>query len=246
MKKQKTKINLGLFGSSGKMGLAVEQMLMGNKEIVPCLAIGKTKSSVFKMTLPSLKKTDPALLKQVNVWIDFSSPEGFFELVKITEKEKTAIVSGTTGFSEKEFTEFKKIAKIRNLFWASNMSPGLWTFRQALKNFKTLAHFDFAIEEIHHTQKKDKPSGTAKTLHRDLESVVQKKIDTPVSHRLGGVFGIHTVFAASPNEVITLQHQALNRTVFAEGALLAATWLSKQKTGLYTMDDLFFTKGVKP
>lgn len=245
MKKQKTKINLGLLGSSGKMGQAVEQILAANKNLVPYLAVGKIKSSVFMTTASTLKKADSKTLKQVNIWIDFSSPEGFFELVKITEKEKTPIVSGTTGFSEKEFSEFKKIAKTRSLFWASNMSPGLWAFRQALKSFKTLSHFDFSIEEIHHTQKKDKPSGTAKTLHADLEKVVQKQIETPASHRLGGVFGVHTVFAASPSEMITFQHQALNRTVFAEGAILATTWLAQQKAGLYSMDDLFFTKGVQ-
>lgn len=245
MKKQNTKLNIGVLGSSGKMGLAIEQMLLANKNFIPLLAIGKTKSPLFHTTRSSLKKADQKLLKKIDVWIDFSSPEGFFELIKATEKEKTPVVSGTTGFSEKEFSEFKKIAKERNLFWASNMSPGLWAFRQALKSLKTLSHFDFSMEEIHHTQKKDKPSGTAKTLQADLEKVIQKKIETPISHRLGGVFGVHTIFAASPSEMITLQHQALNRTVFAEGALLAAKWLAQQRTGLYSMDDLFFTKGAK-
>ena len=64
----------------------------------------------------------------------------------------------------------------------------------------------------------------------------------PISLRLGGVFGIHTLLAASSNEMITMQHQALNRTVFAEGALLASEWIVKQKAGLYSMDDLFFKK----
>jgi 4-hydroxy-tetrahydrodipicolinate reductase len=129
--------------------------------------------------------------------------------------------------------------KKRPIFWASNMSPGLWAFRQAMKGLQSIASFDFAIEEVHHTQKKDKPSGTAKTLHADLEKITGKKIETPTSFRLGGVFGVHTIYAASSNEVITMQHQALNRTVFAQGALLASHWLVQKPAGYYSMDDLF-------
>lgn len=236
------KIKVGLYGGSGKMGQAVEQMLPAMKsknELVPFLFIGKNPSQLFSISAEKITNVEEEVLADVDVWIDFSSPEGTIELLAATEKLKTAVVTGSTGLTDGEFAKLKAHGKKRPLFWASNMSPGLWAFRQAMKGLKSIAEFDFAMEEIHHTQKKDRPSGTAKTLHGDLEKITNKKIETPTSFRLGGVFGVHTLYAASSNEVITMQHQALNRTVFAQGALLAGHWLVEQKAGYYSMDDLF-------
>jgi len=236
------KIKLGLFGGSGKMGQAIEQMLPqvnSKNELVPFLFVGKKPSTLFSVSVQSLDQTEADVLRDVDVWIEFSSETGLLELLKKTETFKTPVVSGSTGLSEKTFSLLKTSAKKRPVFWASNMSPGLWAFRQAMKGLASVSHFDFAIEEVHHTQKKDRPSGTAKTLHRDLENVIGKKVSTPSSLRLGGVFGVHTLYAASSNEVITMQHQALNRTVFAEGALMAADWLAGRKNSYYTIDDIF-------
>lgn len=235
-------INVGLFGGSGKMGKAIEQMLplMKTKnKLIPFLFIGKETSPLFAITAKKIDNVESDILKDVDVWIEFTSPEGLAELLRATEKFQTPIVSGSTGLTEKDFSRLKKSSSKRKLFWASNMSPGLWAFRQAMKGLSHIANFDFAIDEIHHTQKKDNPSGTAKTLHGDLQKITNKNIPAPIGHRIGGVFGVHTLYAASSNEVITMQHQALNRTVFAEGSLLAADWLTQQKSGLYSMDDMF-------
>lgn len=234
-------MKLGLFGSTGKMGFAVAHLVDqdSKKTFIPYLAVGKTTSSLFAMTVVDLRDIENEILTDVDVWIDFSSAEGLAHLLKSTEKQKTPIVSGSTGLSDSDFKNLKIHSKQRALFWASNLSPGLWAFRQALQSFSSIANFDFAIDEIHHTQKKDQPSGTAKTLQADLEQAIGRKISTPSSHRLGGVFGVHNVIAASANEVITFQHQALNRSVFAEGALKAAGWLTERKPGLYSMDDLY-------
>ncbi len=239
------KINIGLFGS-GKMGKAVAQLLLSMKTknpLFPFLSIGKEPADLFaqlfEISALNIKKVEPSVLAEVQVWIDFSSAAGLSELLRATEKFKTPIVSGSTGLAPADFIRLKKLAKKRSLFWAANMSPGLWAFRQAMQGLASISEFDFAIEEIHHTQKKDRPSGTAKTLQADLEKIINKKIQAPTSFRLGGVFGIHTLYAASSNEIITMQHQALNRTVFAEGALRASLWLVGQKVGFYSMDDMF-------
>lgn len=231
---------LGLFGGSGKMGQAVEQMLPKfSGSLEPFLFVGKKPSSHFSMSAGQIENIEDDVLAEVDVWIDFTSPEGLSALLSYTRKFKTAVVSGSTGLTQDDFLTLKSAAKSRSIFWASNMSPGLWAFRQALKGLANVSHFDFAIEETHHNQKKDKPSGTAKTLQGDLEKITKKKIETPVSLRLGGVFGVHTVYAASSNEVLSFQHQALNRTVFAEGALLAAGWVQKRRKGFYSMDDMY-------
>jgi 4-hydroxy-tetrahydrodipicolinate reductase len=238
-------IKIGLFGGSGKMGRAIEQilpLLKSKNKLEPFLYIGKETSSLFSISAEKITNIEEEILKEVDVWIDFTSPEGLSQLLKATEKLKTPIVSGSTGLSKKNFSDLKINAKKRKLFWASNMSLGLWAFRQAMKSLSPISNFDFAIEEIHHTKKKDNPSGTAKTLHGDLEKIVNKKVQLQEGLRIGGVFGVHTLTAASDNEMITMQHQALNRTVFAEGALLAGHWLVSQKNGLYSMDDMLLKK----
>lgn len=235
------KINIGLYGAGGKMAAAVEQMLplMKTKnQAVPYLSVGNQTSALFAVSAGKLENVETEILEDVDVWIDFTSHDGLEKLLKQTSNLKTPVVSGSTGLSEKQFLLLKAESKKRPLFWASNMSPGLWAFRQAMKGLSSVSHFDFVIDEIHHTQKKDNPSGTAKTLHGDLENLTGKRIQTPVGYRIGGVFGVHTLYAASSNEVITMQHQALNRTVFAEGSLLAADWLVSRKPGYYSMDDM--------
>lgn len=235
-------LKIGLFGGSGKMGQAVESVVIEKKHN-PYIFVGKTSSEKFSFSVSDLKNIEDDLLKEVDVWIDFTSADGLLSLIRQTP-HLTPIVSGSTGWTEKQFSILKKEAANRPLFWASNMSLGLWAFRKALESFSTIADFDFAIDEIHHTQKKDMPSGTALTLQKDLEKAIGKKINTPLAHRLGGIFGIHNVHAASQNEIITFQHQALNRKVFAEGAVRAAQWLTQQKNGFYSMDDML-SKGVK-
>lgn len=224
------------------MGRAIEQILADTptqKNLNPYLFVGNETSNIFAISAANIENIEPEVMADVDVWIDFTSSHGLVALLKATEKFKTPIVSGSTGLSDQDFKKIKTSAKSRALFWASNMSPGLWAFRQAMKAMSNISNFDFALEEIHHTQKKDRPSGTAKTLHTDLEKITNKKIEIPKSFRLGGVFGVHTLYAASANEVITMQHQALNRSVFAEGALMASLWLAPKKAGFYSMDDMF-------
>lgn len=243
MKKAKIKkLRIGLFGGSGKMGQQVEVALQ-ESEHTPYLFVGNKPSKHFSFSVSDLKNIEDEILQEVDVWIDFSSADGLIELLKKTPN--TAVVSGSTGFTAVQVKLLKKFSEKRTLFWASNLSIGLWTFRQALKSFATLADFDFSINEIHHNQKKDKPSGTALTLQGDLQKIVGKAIETPTAQRLGGVFGIHTVYAASANEIISFQHQALNRKVFATGAIQAAEWAFDRKNGFFSMDDMLLKRRLK-
>ena len=221
------------------MGQHVETAIQDSGH-TPYLFVGRKPSQNFSFSVTDLENIEDEIMQEIDVWIDFSSANGLIELLQSTPN--TPIVSGSTGFSADQLKQLKKISQKRTLFWASNMSIGLWTFRQALKSFATLSDFDFAINEIHHSQKKDKPSGTALTLQEDLQKIVNKPIETPTAHRLGGVFGIHTVYAASANEIISFQHQALNRKVFATGAIQAAEWVVAQKNGFYSMDDMLLKR----
>jgi 4-hydroxy-tetrahydrodipicolinate reductase len=235
------KINIAVMGASGKMGLEVLKVMLGSKTFVPFLGIGKSSevSESYSFYSEFIENIETEILQDIDVWIDFSSTSGLAELANKIDKLKTPVVSGVTGFSENDFKSICKKLSNKAFFWSSNLSPGLWAFRQALKSLKTISHFDFNIQEIHHQMKKDKPSGTAKTIHEDMQIHLNKKIDSPYSIRAGGVFGIHKVQAISQNEIITFEHQALNRSVFAEGALQAASWIKGKKPGIYSMNELY-------
>lgn len=222
------KIKVGVFGAGGRMGKEICQILetKGNCHLFYPVIRGEV--------------LDAKKISAVDVWIDFSNPEAFPELLKIAKKHNTPIVCGTTGFSAKEYVLMKKYSKDIPILWSSNMSLGIAVLNQAIKSLSAVAHFDFQVEEFHHIRKKDKPSGTAITLQNNLKKVVKKELPEPLAIRGGGIFGIHKVFAMSEEEIITFEHNALNRTVFARGAILAAEWIVNKKAGIYEIGDVFF------
>lgn len=224
------KLKVGVVGAGGRMG----------KEIIAVLE----QNSACDVFYPLLRndKIDAKRAAQVDVWIDFTSPDALSDVLKMAAKNKTAVVCGTTGFSKKEKSLLQKYSKHIPLLWSSNMSMGVAVLNEALKALSAISHFDFQVEEIHHNRKKDRPSGTAITIQENLEKAVGKKLPDALAIRGGGVFGVHKIFAMSDEEVLTFEHTALNRTVFAKGAVQAAQWLSKQKPGLYSIRDVLFGK----
>ncbi|MBX2988074.1 MAG: 4-hydroxy-tetrahydrodipicolinate reductase [Bdellovibrionaceae bacterium] len=210
------KLKVGLWGASGRMGQEVSRLLADARDL-------------------SLAE------KSVDIWIDFSSPEGFDEILKKAVKAGTPLVSGTTGLSAKQKDALKKAGRKIPVLWASNMSLGVAVLNEAIRLFSRLEGFDFQIEEIHHNRKKDRPSGTALTLQETLREAVGGKIPDVLSMRGGGVFGVHKVWAFSEEEVLMFEHQALNRAVFARGALAAARWLAGRPAGLYHIRDVAFS-----
>jgi 4-hydroxy-tetrahydrodipicolinate reductase len=209
-------IKIALVGRGGKMGQEIEKLLSGASK---------------KMILTEL-------VKGADVVIDFSSPQGFESTLKWCVKNKVPFVSGTTGISVEHERQLKSAAKKIPVLWSSNFSLGIALVTEMMKQFSDIEDFDFQIEEFHHKHKKDKPSGTAKTLQKELHKIVQKKLPEPLSVRGGENFGIHKIWAMSSAENILIEHTALNRSVFASGAIRASLWLIKQTPGNYTMRDL--------
>lgn len=233
------KINVAIFGASGRMGQEMAALMKDSKSLSPALGICKSgKAEHFASMAKNLNSKD---FKAVDVMIDFSTAEAFSEVVQFAIENQIPLVSGTTGIGESEKKLLQKAAKAIPVLWAPNMSLGVATLEKALEALSALAHFDFQIEETHHRHKKDKPSGTALLLQRKLETVVGRKLPEPLALRGGGVFGVHQVQVMGDSETLTFEHRALNRKVFAEGALTAAQWIVKQKKGLYTLQDLLKT-----
>ena len=228
---------VALLGANGKMGreiIAVMESVRTKIEIK--YFISKSKSSVKNwVTLGDIKPN------AIDAIIDFSSPEAMSEALGWCVKNRVAFVSGTTGISAKHEKQMDQAAKVIPVFWASNFSVGIALINEMIKVFSNHPDFDFQIEELHHRNKKDSPSGTAKTLQNHLEKIVKKDLPQPISVRGGEIFGIHKIWAMSSTEIITIEHTALNRRAFAEGAIQATAWLIGQKSGKFTMQDLLRT-----
>ncbi|MEZ0392665.1 MAG: 4-hydroxy-tetrahydrodipicolinate reductase [Pseudobdellovibrionaceae bacterium] len=230
------KMRVAVFGASGRMGQEIAHLVSESSTMVPALGISKDgKAPHF---LKAGKKLDAKDFKEIDVLIDFSSAEIFQSAVAFAIENKIPLISGTTGISEKDFKVLKKAQESIPVLWAPNMSLGVATLVKALEALTAISNYDFQIEETHHRHKKDKPSGTALLLQQKLESVVGRKLPDPLALRGGGVFGVHQVQIMGESETLTFEHRALNRRLFAEGALIAAQWLVKQKKGLYTLQDV--------
>jgi 4-hydroxy-tetrahydrodipicolinate reductase len=206
---------LFLFGSSGKMGKEISNLLSQSKE--------------FELTEE---------IEESDVVVDFTNHKAFSENLAISLKNKKPFISGTTGLNQEQFDSLKIASETIPVLWSSNMSLGVCVLNQMLKNLKSISEYDFYIEETHHAQKKDAPSGTALTIQKNLESVIEKKAKDTISLRGGGVFGQHRVIALGPEETLLIQHDALNRTVFARGALICAKWILNKKPGNYSLEDV--------
>jgi 4-hydroxy-tetrahydrodipicolinate reductase len=223
------KLKYGIVGASGRMGQEVKNLVTAAGNEVVAELTSKNFASYLK------SKTS----KRPDIWIDFSTPAALETLIDHLTKFPTPVVSGTTGLSADQMQKLKKYSKKASVFWAPNMSVGIALVTKMLEVFDSYNEFDFQIDETHHRHKKDKPSGTAILLQNKLAEVVGHKIlPEPLSIRGGGVFGIHRIQALSDEEVISIEHIALNRRVFAKGAVWAAQQIMQYKSGYFEMKDL--------
>lgn len=225
-RKTRDHLKIALVGAGGRMGQEIEK-LSGDAgvRIVARIHTAKDWKNV--------------VARNVDVVVDFSTPEGLDGALEWCSKQGVALVSGSTGINDKQRTRLKTAAKKIPVLYSGNMSLGIAVFSAMIKSLSAVKDWNFQIEEVHHIHKKDSPSGTALLLQRELTATVGKTPD-PLSIRGGGVPGIHTLLAMGPEETLSLTHTAFNRQVFARGALRAAFWLfDKEQAGLYDLSDLY-------
>lgn len=194
-------------------------------------------------------------LNNPDVVIEFSNPEVAFSNIKICLENKIPVICGTTGWLTRK-SEIEKIASENNtaFLYGSNFSLGVNLFFALneklailMKNFD---EYNIQLEEIHHTHKKDAPSGTAISLAEGIIINNPKfdawKLDQTKENQLGifairedEVPGTHSVFYRSEVDEIEIKHTAYNRNGFALGAVIAAEWIIG-KTGNFSMKDVLF------
>jgi 4-hydroxy-tetrahydrodipicolinate reductase len=235
-------MNIALIGY-GKMGKEIEK-----------IALERGHQISFKINIEN--KEDLLKINAINtdVAIEFTQPETAFENIQITLNNKVSVVSGTTGWLEKK-TEIEQIAisQEKAFFYASNFSLGVNLFFQLNEYLAKLmskhAQYQLSMEEIHHTEKKDAPSGTAISLAKGIMENYSQKISwvnhetdnqeeiAIISKREPHVPGTHTITYSSPEDFIEIKHEAYSRKGFALGAVLAAEFI-KDKKGVLGMKDL--------
>ncbi len=227
-------IRVGLVGASGKMGSEIQKLAAEcGCEIVAALRTARDWKSLSA--------------NAVYIVVDFSPAEGLNQALDWCAANSRPLVSGSTGLDKKDFNRIQAVAKKIPLLYSGNMSLGIAVLSSMLKSFTAIRDWDFQIEEVHHSKKKDKPSGTALLLQKGLTKALGRELPEAQSIRGGGVPGIHTVWAMGQEEVLLVQHTAFNRQVFARGALRAASWLfDKGKPGLYDLSDLYKVNSKEP
>ena len=252
------KINLAISGCMGKMGQQLIRSAKSKKnfKIVSLTENRKINKKIFGI-LPVLNSL--SAFKKSNVIIDFTIPECTIEILKIAVKLKKRIVIGTTGFTKEDENLIKKFSKEIPILKAGNMSLGinLLMYLTEIASKSLGKNFLSKIFEVHHKHKKDHPSGTALMLgegiatgkNKSLDNIIGKKYLNKKSFpygskinfnslRKGEVIGEHEVSFSSGKEIVTLNHEAFDRSLYSEGALAAAKWLINKKPGLYSMRDL--------
>lgn len=233
-KKNNQKIKLVIAGIAGRMGQEIVKVVAQDPEWALTGGIDHAES------LPNTRlEQEPSGFekKAVDVVIDFSSPALFRSTLEWCVDNKRPFVSGTTGVAKDDFQRLKAASKKIPVLWSPNMSLGIAMFGELIKKAAKLDGFDFQIEEFHHRHKKDKPSGTAILLQDALTASTSQPVPEPLSIRGGGIFGIHRLYCMSSDETLSIEHVALNRSVFAKGAVSAAKWLVSQRLGLYELKD---------
>lgn len=223
----------------GKMGHEIEQIAQKRgHEIV----LRKTSDTNFD------------LIKNADVAIDFSTPQSALSNISAALNNDIPVVSGTTGWLE-DFSKITDLCQQKKgaFLYASNFSLGVNIFFELNKKLAQLIHntpnYQAEIEETHHTQKLDAPSGTAITLANDIIAhssyenwVLMPKekstTDLPiVAHREDQVPGTHKISYTSAEDKISIEHEAFSRQGFALGAVIAAEWLMGKK-GVFGMKDV--------
>ena len=177
------------------------------------------------------------------VLIDFSHASAIDDAIAVAAKQKLDLVIGTTGWNER-FDEVRTLIDKAGIgcVYASNFSPGANAMfalaRRAGELFARFPQYAAGMEERHHAQKKDAPSGTALKIAAEVKDGSGGKLDPPIAaSRVGAEFGLHTLFFDSPDDVVEISHRARGREGFARGAVLAAE-LVRGRKGLLRFDEL--------
>lgn len=212
----------GIVGYSGRMGCELATIF---------------EAAGYELTL-TVDANRENVVKAPKVIVDFSLPAAWPATLRLCREYDAALVLGTTGLSTEQLTEVGALARDVAVVHSSNFGIGTNLLAMILRDYRELfADWELEIEETHHNKKKDAPSGTALMLMNAAGR------DCPThSLRLGNLPGDHTLHYARGDELLSFTHRAVNRSMFAAGALRAAEFAADAESGYYNFEDVLRLK----
>jgi 4-hydroxy-tetrahydrodipicolinate reductase len=236
-------LRIGILGYSGRMGQLIAQEVAASDKCTLAGGLVREAKPEFKKSEGILITEKPGELIAISdVVVDFTTTEMTPEFARLASAHGKAFLSGTTGFGAEGQKALRTAAEKIPVLHASNTSLSLTVMKRLTELAAKLLgdrDYDVAVIDEHHAQKKDAPSGTAKTLG---EAVARgsggKKTPRFSSIRSGDIVGEHEVIFAGAGETIRLHHSVTDRRIFARGAVEAALWLHGKPPGLYAMEDV--------
>lgn len=245
-------LKVAISGSTGRMGKALIKAIGQNEdfELVGGVAgqenknIGKDLgeiAEVEKIGVP-LSSNLYDLSEEIGVLIDFSEAKFSLKAVEYSKNLHIPLVLATTGYEDEDLNIIRKASQFIPLLQASNTSLGIAFLKKIIDlTSDSFSYFDnLEILETHHQDKKDSPSGTALDLANFLSERIKGKDSIPIeSQRTGDTAGEHKIILSKEAERIELTHKALDRSIYAKGALAGAKWLNSKPNGLYSMSDIY-------
>ena len=257
------RLRIGLLGADGRMGRAVVRVLAGRADARLAAAfsqngsesIGADAGRVAGVGETGVRVSAFAAdaLGECDVLIDFSTPAATRAAVLAMQVSPCqALVTGTTGQSETELAELRDLARGLAFLRAGNFSRGVNLLAALVEEAaRALPGWDVELSEAHHRHKVDSPSGTAILLGEAVAQGRDEELAWETERagargpgvglsvqRAGGIVGDHAVEFASEREIVSLSHRALDRSLFAAGAVEAALWLRDRPAGGYGMRDV--------
>jgi len=245
-------LKVAISGSTGRIGKALIKAIGQNEdfELVGGVAgqenqnIGKDLgeiAEVEKIGVP-LSSNLYDLSEEIGVLIDFSEAKFSLKAVEYSKNLHIPLVLGTTGYEDEDLNIIREASQFIPLLKASNTSLGIAFLKKIIDlTSDSFSYFDnLEILETHHQDKKDSPSGTALDLANFLSERIKGKDSIAIeSQRTGDTAGEHKIILSKEAERIELTHKALDRSIYAKGALAGAKWLNSKPNGLYSMSDIY-------
>lgn len=232
------KIKIVIGGASGRVGQCLSELAKTDSTFELIAEVGRPVNN--NGGLASVKTP-------FNVFIDFTNADAVTNHIDYCLNHKIAMVIGVTGLNEKQKQDLKEAAAHIPIVFSPNMSIGINLMYKLLQISSSVLQthvkeIGIAIQEIHHRNKKDSPSGTS----LKMGEVIAETLGVPLkeanicfaSTRVGEVSGEHNVLFALPGEQLEIKHRTESRIVYAKGALAAAKWLADKPPGLYDMQDV--------
>mgnify|MGYP006278026997 CR=1 FL=1 len=221
-------IRLAIHGASGRTGRRAAALAAADAR--------------FESVLEADRSLDPSVPRPTpNLIVDFTSDAGARRAVELARKWSAALLVATTGLTDETLSAIDALATELPVMLAPNTSRGVAILnRLALLAAELVGPgFDVDLIEAHHRHKQDAPSGTAVRLRELLRETSGGPLGTDATHavRAGGLIGEHSLLFTGGHEQLIVTHRALDRDLFASGALDAACWLAERPAGFYRVDE---------